>query len=134
MTIEDFVSKLPLFSTGVLSTSVNDKTDARGWQLQYYEDGRFYFITTKTKSVYKQLQANPYATFYTMSADEEFRISGKVFFVEDEEEKKDSFLKMSPMVQKQYKSHDNRLLVFFYIAEGGATLSDNTQLLEKVSF
>ncbi|MFV0352997.1 MAG: hypothetical protein ACK5JF_11940 [Oscillospiraceae bacterium] len=91
MTIEDFVSKLPLFSTGVLSTSVNDKTDARGWQLQDYEDGRFYFITTKTKSVYKQLQANPYATFYTISADEEFRISGKVFLLKMKKKRKIRF-------------------------------------------
>lgn len=134
MKITEFVQKLPVYTAGTLATSVDNETDARGWQFQFYDDGKFYFMTANTKNVYKQLKANPHATFYAMVRGEEFRVSGKVTFVEDIKKKAEYFEKISPLVKDQYKGAENPIVEFFYLSDGKLSYGANGDLQDTINF
>jgi len=110
MTKAEFISYLPNYTSGIFSTVREDgMPEARGWEFQFEEDGRYYFGTANTKEVFKQLQAHPQAAFTYMEPQGKFtvRITGDVKIVTDAAEKARLWAKIDPLVQKMYKSVDN---------------------------
>lgn len=114
----EFMNYLTEGICGIFSTVRDDgMPEARGWQFQYEENGRYYFATANTKEVYAQLQAHPKAAFTYMEPSGKFtlRITGNVGFVKDDGQKKIAWEKMAPPVKGKYKTWDNPTLEIIYI-------------------
>lgn len=108
--------------------------EARGWQFQYEEDGRYYFATANTKEVFAQLQANPKAAFTYMEPSGKYtlRLTGDVGFVKDEEQKKLAWERMAPPVKGKYKTWDNPTLEIIYIENAQLKFEKGYNDTEKV--
>lgn len=118
MTKQEFLSYIPQNAYGIFCTVRADGTpEARGWEYQFEQDGRFYFGTANTKKVWEQLKVNPKAAFTYMEPHGKFtvRITGDVKRVSDAEEKKVLFEKIDPMVRGMYKSWDNPIFEIIYL-------------------
>jgi len=110
--------------TGVLATIAGDKPKARPFQFMFEEDGKFFFCTSNAKEVYKQLQANPYIEFSSISPKFAWiRLSGKVEF-SDSLVHKERVLAISPLVKSLYKEASNPIFEVFYLEHGQAILAD----------
>lgn len=115
---EEFMSYLPNYSFGILSTIAEDgRPEGRGWEFQYEENGRFYFGTANTKAVYQQLLAHPKAAFTSMEPQGKYtvRINGEANFVTDAAEKAACWAKIDPHVQKMYQSVENPAFEILYL-------------------
>ena len=118
MTKAEFMEYLTNGICGIFSTVREDgMPEARGWQFQYEENGRYYFATANTKEVFAQLQANPKAAFTYMEPSGKYtlRLTGDVGFVKDTEQKKSAWEGMAPPVKGKYKNWDNPTLEIIYI-------------------
>lgn len=108
---------LPQYTSGILSTVREDGTpDGRGFQFQFEEDDKYYFMTANTKDVWKQLQATPKAAFTYMEPSGKFtvRINGDIKVVTDPAKKEYAFNKIDPNTAKMYKTWDNPVVEFIY--------------------
>jgi uncharacterized pyridoxamine 5'-phosphate oxidase family protein len=119
---------------GYFATTNGDQLEVRGWQYQFEEGNKFYFMTANTKDVYKEMQANPQVAFAGVSKGYNVRISGKATFVTDKSEKEEAFKKIAPQVQKMYESAANPLVEIFYIGSGEIKISKGFEPFEKVKF
>lgn len=137
MTKEDVLKLLPNGSMGIFSTvGGNGFPDARGWQFQFEEDGKFYFGTANTKNVYKEMKNNPNVCFTSFDSSWKYtvRIIGKATFITDASEKKEAFSKFTKSVQGMYKSSDNPILEIFYISKGTLKLAKGFNPPEEIKF
>ncbi len=76
-------------------------------------EGKLYFITAKTKNVYKQLLANPKAEFSAMKGkDSWIRLSGEVK-MDDRREARTAMLEAVPMLKNMYNADDGVMTVFY---------------------
>ena len=135
MTKAEFMDYLTEGLCGIFATVREDgRPEARGWQFQYEEDGRYYFATANTKEVFAQLKANPQAAFTYMEPMGKYtlRLTGKVGFVKDEAEKKVAWEHMAPPVKGKYKSWDNPVLEIIYIEEAELKFEQGYKDTEKV--
>lgn len=123
MTLEQALQLLPAHTAGYFATVDGDKPDVRGWQYQGFEKGKFIFATANNKQVYSQMQKNKNVAFACGAGDYQFRITGKMNEITDKVEKKRLFEKLSPGVQKLYKSWDNPILVIFTVSGGRLRVS-----------
>ncbi|MDR2562513.1 MAG: pyridoxamine 5'-phosphate oxidase family protein [Prevotellaceae bacterium] len=123
LTLKQALDLLPVHTSGYFATIDGDKPDVRGWQYQGFENGKFFFATANNKHVYSQMQKNRNVAFACGSGDYQFRINGKMSEVTDKSEKQRLFSKLSPGVQKIYKSWDNPLLVIFTVSDGRLRIS-----------
>ncbi|WP_026487259.1 pyridoxamine 5'-phosphate oxidase family protein [Caldanaerobius polysaccharolyticus] len=133
--MEEIVKFLTQNPNGAFATVDDGKPRVRPWQFQFEQGGKFYFCTSNTKNVYKELQKNPYAEFTSTSSDMiSVRLSGKVVFTDDLNLKQ-AVLDKNPSIKAIYKSADNPSFEVFYIEHGEGFLFDITgKVLEKVNF
>jgi uncharacterized pyridoxamine 5'-phosphate oxidase family protein len=134
MNIEQIKEILSDGTMGYFATLNGQQLELRGWQYQFSEENKFYFMTTNTKDVYKQMQANPQAAFSCTSNEHNVRISGKATFVTDAAEKEKTFAKVSPYVQEMYKSASNPVVEIFYIGSGEVKVNKGFEPIEVVKF
>jgi Uncharacterized conserved protein len=134
MNIEQVKELLVSGATGYFATTNGEQLEVRGWQFQFAEGNKFYFGTANTKAVYRQMKANPQVAFACVSNEHNIRISGKVVFVDAEEEKKKCFSRLSAQVQAMYKSWDNPVIEIFYIHSGEVKISKGYEPYEIIKF
>lgn len=120
---------------GQFATVKNGQSIMRPFHFLFVKDEKFYFMTNNRKEVYKQLRANPTASFISMSNDMQFvRIRGAVEFVNDLELKKE-ILQKEPIIAGVYKTADNPEMELFRIHTGVARLNTgNGKIIEEVNF
>ena len=117
---------------GFLATIENGMPRVRPFGFQFYENGKFFFITSNAKEVYQQLINTPYAEFSSISSDWTItRIKGKVNF-SNNIQKKEKALSNSPVAEKKYKTADNPELELLYIHSGTAAVYDLSEKKPKV--
>jgi uncharacterized pyridoxamine 5'-phosphate oxidase family protein len=134
MTIEQVKELLADGTIGYFATANGEQLEVRGWQYQFAEGNKFYFITANTKDVYKEMQANPQVAFAGVNEGYNIRISGKATFVVDKAEKEKAFAKISAQVQKMYESAANPAVEIFYIGSGEIKISKGYEPFEKIKF
>ncbi|MDR0952668.1 MAG: pyridoxamine 5'-phosphate oxidase family protein [Elusimicrobiota bacterium] len=113
MNYEEVLKKNP---NGVLATQDGNKVATRVFQYLFTEGGKVYFCTSNDKPVYKQLQANPYASFCTYAPDfaPVLSVNGRAVFVEDLALKTRA-LDENPAIKAIYGGADNAAFKLFYI-------------------
>ena len=120
---------------GQLATVKNGQAIQRPFQFIFLKDNMFYFMTSNTKNVYRDLVDNPTASFITLDERKSFtRVRGEIEFVKDLSIKEE-ILDKEPMVKMIYKSADNPVMEVFRIHTGVASLHTGTgQTIEEVEF
>ncbi len=105
-----------------LATAENGKPSVRPVQLMFETEGKLYFCTANTKSMYKQMQTTPFVELATSSKDyvTTLRIGGEVKFSKDSSIK-ERVIKENALVRSIYKTADNPVFEIFYIEHGTAT-------------
>lgn len=133
--MEEILKYLQGGSIGAFATVENGKPRVRPWQFSYEEGGKLYFCTGNNKDVYRQLQENPYAEFYTTTSDMvTVRVGGKVTFTADVNVKQKLIDKL-PNIKDMYQSGDNPVFEVFYIEHGEAIIADfSGQPPKKLTF
>ncbi|MGI1658279.1 MAG: pyridoxamine 5'-phosphate oxidase family protein [Desulfitobacterium sp.] len=134
MTLEEIKGILADGAMGYFATTDGEQLEVRGWQYQFTEGNRFYFMTANTKDVYKQIQANPNVAFAGTSNGYNVRISGKATFLTDATEVEKAFAKISPQVQKMYGSASNPIVAIFYVGSGEVKVTKGFDPYEVVKF
>lgn len=134
MTIEQFKEILNNGTIGYFATTNGDQLEVRGWQYQFEEDNKFYFITSNNKDVFKEMKINPQVAFACSNSGYNVRISGKAKFLTDKTEKERAFSKVSEQVQQMYESAANPLVEIFYIGSGELKISKGFEPFEKIKF
>lgn len=134
MTLENVLEILPAGTPGYFATTNGDQLELRGWQYQFTEDNKFFFVTANTKDVYKQMLANPQVAFAGTANEYNFRISGKAVFVTDSAKIEKYFTKLSEGVQGMYKDAKNPVLAIFYLESGEVKVSKGYAPFETVKF
>jgi len=114
---------------GQIATIKNNKPVMRPFQFVFEKDGKFYFSTSNTKDVYRQLKVSEVAGFAVLAKDLTWaRLSGEVEFV-DSLEVKEEALNNNEKARAALKTADNPIYVLFYIHKGVASLHDRTGAL-----
>ena len=103
---------------GTLSTLKDGIPKSRPFQFQFEKDGKFYFVTSNQKEVYKELTSAGVAAFSVLGKDMRWvRLNGKVKFINNPE-LKEYVLGKEKLIKDIYKSVDNPVFEMFYIHEG----------------
>ena len=111
-------------SAGFLATVSGGKPKVRPFQFMLEEGGKLFFCTANTKDVFKQLKANPYVEFSSMTPSFAWiRLSGEVKF-SDDKAVKEQILAANGLVKSIYQSVDNPVFEIFYLDHGAAVLAD----------
>ena len=111
-------------SAGFLATVAAGKPKVRPFQFMLEEGGKLFFCTANTKDVFKQLKANPYVEFSSMTPSFAWiRLSGEVKF-SDDKAVKEQILATNGLVKSIYQSADNPVFEIFYLDHGAAVLAD----------
>lgn len=134
MTLDQVKEILADGAMGYFATQNGDQLEVRGWQYQFVEGNKFYFVTANTKDVYQQMKANPQVAFACASKGYNIRISGKAVFETDGARKEELFPKLSGAVQGLYQSGSNPILEFFTIENGEIKVSQGFNPFEVVKF
>ncbi|MCT4661603.1 MAG: pyridoxamine 5'-phosphate oxidase family protein [Tissierellales bacterium] len=118
---------------GQLATINDGKPNQRPFMFQFYKGGKVFFTTANTKSVYKELEKSPVASFIVWGSDNRWvRISGDVEFVSDLAVKEDA-LNREAFLKDMYKSADNPIFEVFYITNGSMTFHEfQGQVIETI--
>lgn len=134
MTIEEIKEILADGTMGYFATTNGEQLEVRGWQFQFAEGNKFYFMTANNKDVYKQMQANSNVSFAGVSKGYNVRISGKATFVTEVAEVEKAFARITPQVQAMYETASNPIVAIFYIGSGEAKTSKGFDPFEVVKF
>ena len=125
--MDELITFLENNKVGFLATVQDGQARVRPFGFQFYEENKFYFITSKQKDTYKQLSEHIQAEFSCISPQyATARINGRVEFSDDKKKIK-TILENSPTVKNKYKTADNPDLAMFYIYQGEAVLFDFAQ-------
>ncbi|HEY8910695.1 MAG TPA: pyridoxamine 5'-phosphate oxidase family protein [Desulfosporosinus sp.] len=122
--MEEVIKFLNENRMGNLATVENGEPRVRPWGFMFEDGGKFYFCTSNTKDVYKQLKAIPFVEFTSTTSQPVWvRIRGQITFSSDLKIK-EKVLKTVPTVEALYKTADNPIFEVFYIEHGSAMLDD----------
>ena len=96
-----------------LATMDGDQPRVRPFGAVCEFEGKVYFITAKTKNVYKQLVANPKVEFSAMKGQDSWiRLNGEVKF-DGRREARVAMLEAFPSLTKMYNADDGVMTVFY---------------------
>lgn len=116
--MQEFIEFFEKNLCGYLATTEGNMPRVRPWSFLFYENGKFWFMTTNQKRVFKQLQENPYIEFCSCSPDSVFcRLSGKIEFCTDLGIKTRIFNER-PLLGDIYGAPDNPIMELFYLEHG----------------
>lgn len=122
--VSELLSVIPCF--GSLATVDNGKPRVRPFAFMFEDNGKFYFCTSNTKEVYRQLTECPFIEFTKTSEDMRWlRISGEITFDGDITSKEKCFEKY-PMLKDIYQTPDNPAFTVFYLEHGTASIDSFT--------
>jgi len=111
---------------------LDGKPKVRSFQFKLEDDGKLYFSTTNDKSVYQEINKNPYIDLCACGENFSWlKLSGRVVFSDDLSIKKRIFEEAIPLIQSFYKSPDNPVFALFYLDEVVATFSDLSENLHR---
>lgn len=128
--VEEFLKEAPVF---YLSTTDGDKPKCRPLGLHLLIDDKLYFGIGSFKSVYAQMQANPYVEI-CVSKDREFmRYYGKAVF-ETDDKIANNAIASAPFLQQIYNETTSKKLAMFHLEEATAEFCSMTGILESYSF
>jgi len=118
---------------GQFATIKTGKPVMRPFQFVVERDNKFYFMTSNTKNVYRELVTAGVAGFAVLAKDMSWaRLNGEVKFVDDFE-LKDEMLDMNPLFRGIYTSANNPSFEVFYIHNGTASLhAGNGSIIEEL--
>lgn len=103
--------------TFYVATVDEDKPRVRPFGLVLEFDGKLWFGTANTKSVYQQLQANPRVEISaTLPSMEWIRLSGNAVFENNSAVKQRAF-ELMPSLAQIYQGPENPVFEMFYISE-----------------
>lgn len=118
--------------TYYLATVEGDQPRVRPFGTIHIFEGKLYIQTGKSKSVSRQLQANPKAEICAFTGGTWLRLSGEL--VEDDRvEAKKSMLDAYPNLRSMYDENDGNTQVF-YFKNATATFSSFAASTETVRF
>lgn len=117
-----------------LATLSSGKPAVRMVSFKMYENGKIYFLTSKKKSVYKQLEQNPSLELCSLPNEnrEWVRLSGKAVFEDDISLKRKAF-EVLPMLETAYQTPENEDVILFFVEEAKAvkySFSKEPKILE----
>ena len=120
----EMMSVIPCF--GSLATVDGGKPRVRPFALMFEENGRFFFCTSSTKEVYRQLTECPSIEFTKAGDDMRWlRISGAIKFDDDIRHKEKCF-ELYSMLKDIYQTPDNPEFKVFYLEHGKASIDSMT--------
>lgn len=120
----EMLSVIPCF--GNLATVDGGKPRVRPFAFMFEEGGRFFFCTSSTKEVYRQLTECPFIEFTRTGDDMRWlRICGEISFDEDIRRKQKCF-ELFPMLKDIYQTPDNPVFKVFYLEHGKASIDSMT--------
>jgi len=123
----EFLTTNPTF---YLSTIDGDQARVRPFGAVASYEGKLYFATNNTKSVFKQLVANPKVEISTTSQKGEWiRLNGNAV-VDSRQEAKAAMLETAPMLKNMYNVDDG-IFEVFYLADAVATISSFSSSEQK---
>jgi uncharacterized pyridoxamine 5'-phosphate oxidase family protein len=107
---------------GSLATIEEGRPRVRPFAFMFEENGRFYFCTSRTKDVYRQLLAKPLVEYTKTTEDMRWlRIGGEIRFDEDISRKERCF-QTTPMLKDIYQTPENPDFKIFYLEHGNAAI------------
>lgn len=111
--MEEIVKFLEANKYGSLATCENGQPHVRPFEFGFKTEEGVFFYTSKDKEVYKQLSANPKASFCATDPDLTYvQLIGEVKFTEDQKHK-EMILQKSDNASNIYGSADNSELIVF---------------------
>ena len=113
MNIEEIAAILGSYVHGYLATvDLGGAPDIRGWELQFYKDGSFYFTTSSAKSVYRQLCRCSQVAFACTRGEWHVNLLGELKIVDNPQEIAYVFEHMDENVRRMYADvNDNGFTV-----------------------
>lgn len=125
----EFLKDNPTF---YIATIDGDQARVRPFGAVIEYEGKLYFCTNNTKSVFKQLIANPKVEISTVSPKGEWiRLTGKAV-VDSSSEAKSAMLEGNPSLKQMYSLEDKTFEVF-YLSDAVAVInsfSSNPKTIE----
>lgn len=123
------------FCCGNLATfSQEGYPDLRGWKFQFIREGKPFFTTSNEKNVYRQMAANPKATFACSVNGYEVRIMGDVKFAEDPALIEEIYNTMDASVRKLYPTVDSNGFTAMYFDHGIVKYAKDGGKFESFTF
>lgn len=105
------------------TVGLDGKAKCRPFMFCFEREGKLWFCTNHTKSVYREMQADPNLEVTVSSpAYAWLRLSGRAVF-EDNRAVKEGCM-ANPIVQGQYQSADNPIFEVFYLEGARAVIAD----------
>ena len=113
-------SQIQYFAT----VGLDGKPKVRPFQFMLEQGGKLYFCTSNQKSVFQEIQKQPYVELSASGEDFSWlRLNGKVVFSKDLAIKA-KVQEASPLVKSIYQRPDNPEFEIFYLDEATATIAD----------
>ena len=130
--MEEVYEFLKSCGTFYLATEEGDKPRVRPFGAVNVFEGKLYIQTGKSKSVSKQMQANPNVEISGMVDNRWIRLEGKVVR-DDRREAKVSMLEANPVLKRMYSADDDNTEVL-YFEKAKATFCSFTDAPKVVEF
>lgn len=106
------------------TVGLDGKAKVRPFQFIIEEKGKLYFSTSNQKTVFSEIEKNPYIEICTASPNFAWlRLNGKVVFSKDLEIK-EKVLNSSELVKSIYKEATNPIFEVFYLEDAKAVIAD----------
>lgn len=117
----EFLSKNPVQYLATIG--LDGKPKNRPFMFAFEKEGKLWFCTNNQKSVYKEMQNNPYIEL-TISSPEYvwIRLCGKTVFKNNRDIKEGCM--NIPIVKGQYHTADNPIFEVFYLEDAKAVIYD----------
>jgi uncharacterized pyridoxamine 5'-phosphate oxidase family protein len=123
-----------------IATIEEDQPRVRSMRIWYADETGFYYNTSATKELYKQLQTNPNVELCFFNPNppnmKMLRITGKTEFINDIELKK-KLVQERPFLKQIGLTPENPNLILFRIAKGEAhfwTMETTMEPKKKITF
>ena len=130
--IEKVCSFLDKAGTYYLATTENDQPRVRPFGTVLLYGGKLYIETGKSKSVSKQLAANPKAEICAFDGEKWLRVSGELIN-DDDRDVKVAMLEKMPSLKAMYSPDDGNMQMLFF-RNATATFSSFTAASETFTF
>lgn len=105
-----------------VATVKGNKPKVRFMSFKMLVDDKLYFMTGKSKEVYKELDLNKHIEICSLPSPERewIRLNGEVVFVRDIKLNKKAF-EILPLLEKAYQNPESEEIALFYIDKISAT-------------
>lgn len=107
------------------TVGADGKAKCRPFMFLMERGGKLWFGTNNQKTVFAEMQENPYVEVCTSTPDFQWiRLGGKAVF-EDNRAVKEACMNI-PLLKDQYQTANNPIFEVFYLTDGEAIIADMT--------